>query len=65
MSDWCVMQGAAVGFSGSKVYCLQESTICAYDVPLSASVHDLLNAGDLEQAFQVSRRLLYLTLLCK
>ena len=48
-----------MGFSGSEVYCLQGSSICAYDVPLSASVRDLLKAGNLEQAFQVSRRLLY------
>ena len=53
LSNKRLLQGAVVGFSMCKVYCLQDTTLHTYDVPLSATVRALLKRNDLHQAFQV------------
>ena len=53
-----MLQGAVVGLSGRRVYCLQGSAMHVYDMHLSATIRALLKQNDLEQAFQVGFSLL-------
>ena len=51
-----VMQGYVVGFSGSRLYCLQEAAIQATEAPLSAALHCYLQKHDVDAAYQVTPR---------
>ena len=48
-----MLQGAVVGLSGRRVYCLQGSAIHVYDLHLSATIRALVKQSELEQAFKV------------
>ena len=53
-----MLQGAVVGLSGRRVYCLQGSAMHVYDMHLSATIRALVKQNALEQAFQVGIPLL-------
>ncbi len=49
-------QGHVVGFSGSRVYCLQQAGMLSLDVPHSATLARFLAAPDFRRAYQARAR---------
>jgi len=48
------MRGKVVGFSGSRIFSLQDGRMNTIDVPQSASLYRYLDAGDYDMAYKVA-----------
>ncbi len=47
-------QGAVVGFSGASVYCLSSQSVKRVDVQLAPAMYYYLDAGHLQEAYQLA-----------
>eukprot|EP01028_Stygiella_incarcerata_P008814 TRINITY_DN3952_c0_g1_i1.p1 TRINITY_DN3952_c0_g1~~TRINITY_DN3952_c0_g1_i1.p1 ORF type:complete len:1238 (-),score=308.25 TRINITY_DN3952_c0_g1_i1:116-3280(-) len=48
------MQGFVVGFKGSKVFCLQHTTMNTVDIPQSHALYKFLERKDVERAYEIA-----------